>query len=124
MAIVLQKSIILFLSILILSDFHRNVNGLRILEGETWLKQTTDLIIQSLPRGQVPSFGASPCTNIPGGKRRGRCALARNIKEEETIAAQVDNIHEQNSAPYPSNMVRFGIATSENNDTQKQGLIH
>ncbi|KAK4359871.1 hypothetical protein RND71_022100 [Anisodus tanguticus] len=113
MAVVLKKCIILFLSILILSDFHRNVSGLRILEGEIWLKQTTDLILQSLPRGQVPSSGASPCTNIPGGKRRGRCALAQNIKEEKTIAAQVDHIHEQSSAPYPSNMVRFGIATSK-----------
>lgn len=74
----LQKITVLFISILLLSSFHQKVSGLRILKGEEWLKQTTDLIIQSLPRGRVPSSGANPCTNIPGGKRRGRCALAQN----------------------------------------------
>ncbi|KAF3647066.1 hypothetical protein P3S67_026309 [Capsicum chacoense] len=118
----LKKFLVLFLSILlILSDFHQEVSGLRILEGEQWLKQRTDLIIQSLPRGPVPSSGANPCTNIPGGKRRGRCALAKNIKEEKIIASQVDDIHTAPSSAYPSNMVQFGSANSENNDTQKQG---
>lgn len=110
---------ILFLSILILSNnFYDEVSGLRILEEEQWLKQTTNLIIQSLPRGPVPSSGASPCTNIPGGKRRGRCALA---KEEKTIGSKVDFIHTTPNSAYPnSNMVQFGIANSENNDTQKK----
>uniref|UniRef100_M0ZKB4 Uncharacterized protein n=1 Tax=Solanum tuberosum TaxID=4113 RepID=M0ZKB4_SOLTU len=124
MASHIKKCMILFLSILLISsDFHQEVSGLRILEGEQWLKQTTDLIIQSLPRGPVPSSGASPCTNIPGGKRRGRCALARDIKEEKIIASQVDmTIHRASSSAYPNNnMVQFGIASSENNDTQKQG---
>ncbi|MCD9642444.1 hypothetical protein HAX54_029272 [Datura stramonium] len=125
----LKKCIVLFLSILLVvsSDFHRKVSGLRILEGEQWLKQTTDLIIQSLPRGSVPSSGASPCTNIPGGKRRGRCALERNnIKEEKNIiSAQIDNIQSpppsSSSLAYPNNMVQFGTANSENNNTQNQG---
>lgn len=121
MASLIKKCIILFLSILILSDFHQKVSGLRLLEGEQWLKPKTDLIIQSLPRGPVPSSGASPCTNIPGGKRRGRCALARDIKEEKIIVGQVDNIHTTYSSAYPNNMVQFGIAGSKNNDIQKQG---
>ncbi|TMW83701.1 hypothetical protein EJD97_000926 [Solanum chilense] len=122
MASHIKKCMILFLSLLLISsDFHREVSGLRILQQEKWLKQTTDLIIQSLPRGPSPSSGASPCTNIPGGKRHGRCALA-NIKEEKIIASQVDNIHRASSSAYPNNnMVQFGIASSENNDTQKQG---
>lgn len=118
MGSIIKKCMILFLSILILSNyFHHEVSGLRILEEELWLKQTTNLIIQSLPRGPVPSSGASPCTNIPGGNRRGRCALA---KEEKIIGSKVDFIHTtpSNSAYPNSNMVQFGIANSENNDTQ------
>lgn len=38
------------------------------------------LILQSLPRGSSPSKGANPCTNIPGGKKKGRCMLAQNIR--------------------------------------------
>lgn len=35
-----------------------------------------NIVIQSLPRGRVPASRSSPCTYIPGGKSRGRCAMA------------------------------------------------
>lgn len=113
-----------FISILIISNF-QNVYGLRILEGEEWLKKNTELIIQSLRRGSVPSKGANPCTNIPGGKKKGRCMLAQN-EGKVIIASQIDNNNEE-IAPfaYPGiNMVRFGTANSENNNTQKQESNH
>ncbi|KAJ8540323.1 hypothetical protein K7X08_030242 [Anisodus acutangulus] len=99
-----------FISILIFFDFHNNVCGLRILEGDKqWSKKNTDLIIQSLPRGPVPSKGASPCTNIPGGRKKGRCMLAQN-EGKKIIASQIYN-HEHK-------------IISENNDTQKQEQSH
>ncbi|CAN4126338.1 unnamed protein product [Withania somnifera] len=119
MASLIKKCIVLFLSILLILS--KEVSGLRILEEEKWLKQKTNLIIQSLPRGPVPSSGANPCTNIPGGERRGRCVLARNSKKETIMANQVDTIQTDPYSAYPSNMVRFGTSRSENNNTQKQG---
>lgn len=50
------------------------MSGLRILKED----QQQLLVMQSLPRGSIPSKGANPCTNIPGGKKKGRCMLAQN----------------------------------------------
>lgn len=59
---------------------------MRILKGDQlWLKKNINLIIQSLPRGSIPSKGANPCTNIPGGRKKGRCILAQNEKKKKKI---------------------------------------
>nr|GLL27867.1 hypothetical protein BC332_30066 [Ipomoea trifida]GMC92734.1 Threonylcarbamoyl-AMP synthase [Ipomoea batatas] len=47
----------------------------RIIDGEQWLRVNYNLVIQSLPRGPVPSSGANPCTQIPGSRRKGRCTM-------------------------------------------------
>ncbi|KAK4361656.1 hypothetical protein RND71_020608 [Anisodus tanguticus] len=49
-----------------------NTKASRPLHMEIWLKQENTLLT-SLPRGPVPPSGASPCTNIPGGRRDGSC---------------------------------------------------
>ncbi|TMW90401.1 hypothetical protein EJD97_015770 [Solanum chilense] len=67
--------IVFVISIIILFNLHNNVSGMRILKQDQQF-----LILQSLPRGSSPSKGANPCTNIPGGKKKGRCMLAQNIK--------------------------------------------
>ncbi|KZV55251.1 hypothetical protein F511_06728 [Dorcoceras hygrometricum] len=62
--------------VLILTLYCQETLGTRAVDGERWRRQKRSLVIQSLPRGPVPSSGSSPCTYIPGGKKRGRCALA------------------------------------------------
>ncbi|KAL3338228.1 hypothetical protein AABB24_030398 [Solanum stoloniferum] len=75
--------IVFFISIIILFNLHNNVSGLRILKEDQQF-----LIMQSLPRGSTPSKGANPCTNIPGGKKKGRCMLAQNMK---TLISEKNN---------------------------------
>ncbi|KAL2557926.1 hypothetical protein Fot_02665 [Forsythia ovata] len=84
---------------------------MRPLNGEQWLKN--NLVIQSLPRGTVPSSGGSTCTNIPGGKGRRRCTLAENEENFSGNAASALLAFPQVKADH------FAVA-SKNNESQKQ----
>ncbi|KAK4431164.1 hypothetical protein Salat_0878500 [Sesamum alatum] len=98
-------TVVSFIFLIILQSSCRGTAATRPLEGEQWLNK--NLVIQSLPRGPVPPSGGSPCTYIPGGRSRGRCALAA---EEGDFSGQ------QAAAPaaaFPPVMVHFAAATKE-----------
>lgn len=85
--------------------FLREIQAMRPLEGEQWLKK--HIFIQSLQRGPVPSSSSNPCTYIPGGKPRGRCTLAENEINFAGATGQVES-----PAAFPQVMVHFGAATA------------
>ncbi|KAG8364611.1 hypothetical protein BUALT_Bualt18G0015500 [Buddleja alternifolia] len=89
--ITLQLLLIIFL---IFSNWNcRGIVAMRPLkEGERWMTKI-NLVIQSLPRGPVPPSRGSPCTYIPGGKSRGRCALATNEGDSSDHPAAAPMIH-------------------------------
>ncbi|KAL8538977.1 hypothetical protein ACS0TY_000835 [Phlomoides rotata] len=70
------SAVMLILIYLIVFDsIFLEITAIRPLEAEQQRKG--NIVIQSL-RGRVPASGSSPCTYIPGGKSRGRCAMAVN----------------------------------------------
>lgn len=73
-----KLSTLLLLIVLIFLDWScLKTAAIRPLEAEQRLRNMKkNLIIQSLPRGRVPPSRSNPCTFIPGGKSRGRCAFA------------------------------------------------
>ncbi|KAL8050412.1 hypothetical protein ABFX02_06G080600 [Erythranthe guttata] len=101
-----KSSILIFACLIIFESNFREARAIRpILMTEGYI-----LVIQSLPRGAVPKSGSSPCTYIPGGKSRGRCALA--------VAAGEGFSGHPASAPapaaFPPVVVRFAAATDHN----------
>ncbi|CAK9172424.1 unnamed protein product [Ilex paraguariensis] len=93
----------LLILILIWDLGFRESLAMRPLDGEEWLQK--NIMIQSLPRGSVPSSGSNPCTYIPG-KSRGRCTLAEN---EMNFAG-----HSGHALPtFPEVMVHFAAAADE-----------
>ncbi|EEF40353.1 conserved hypothetical protein [Ricinus communis] len=91
-------SVILVVSVLFVSCVEQTL-AIRPLEGDKWVE--TNLKIQSLARGKVPSSGSSSCTYVPGGS--GRCPL-----NEMNVAGHVARA-----------TVNFGIA-STTEETQKR----
>lgn len=60
---------------------------MRVLNEEKWLStMSNNLVIQSLPRGPVPPSHANPCTYVPGGPNKGKCALAGEFSGDEAAA--------------------------------------
>ncbi|KAL2230023.1 UNVERIFIED_CONTAM: hypothetical protein Sindi_1596700 [Sesamum indicum] len=64
---------LIFNILLVMSMTPNQVDAMRLLGMEKWLKEQA-LLLESLPRGPVPPSGSSPCTYIPeqGG---GSCPL-------------------------------------------------
>nr|GMD86164.1 hypothetical protein A4A49_38953 [Ipomoea batatas] len=61
--------------------------AMRVLKGEDlWVNKHHNMLVESLPRGRLPSSGANPCTRIPGA-RRGRCTLEGRKPERPAVAA-------------------------------------
>nr|GLL20770.1 hypothetical protein A4A49_38953 [Ipomoea trifida] len=60
--------------------------AMRVLRGDVWVNKHHDMLVESLPRGRLPSSGANPCTRIPGA-RRGRCTLEGSKPERPAVAA-------------------------------------
>ncbi|KAL0317158.1 UNVERIFIED_CONTAM: hypothetical protein Sangu_2130100 [Sesamum angustifolium] len=94
--------------LIVLESSCRGTVATRPLEGEQWLNK--NLVIQSLPRGRVPPSSGSPCTYIPGGRSRGRCALA----------AEEGDFSGQRPAAFPPAMVHFAAATKENGSQNQE----
>ncbi|KAI3458721.1 hypothetical protein Pfo_015384 [Paulownia fortunei] len=99
-------SILLLVYLIFFESSCQEILALRPLEGEQWLKK--NLVIQSLPRGRVPASRSSPCTYIPGGKSRGRCALAAIKGDFSGHPATAP------AAAFPPVMVRFTTASKSN----------
>ncbi|KAL7147020.1 hypothetical protein ABFS83_06G080500 [Erythranthe nasuta] len=99
------KSILIFTCLIFFESNFREAGAIRPI----LMTEGNILVIQSLPRGAVPKSGSSPCTYIPGGKSRGRCALA--------VAGEGFSGHPASApaaAAFPPLAVHFAAATDHN----------
>ncbi|KAH6762643.1 hypothetical protein C2S52_020076 [Perilla frutescens var. hirtella] len=83
-----QISVLLVIFLVFMEWNCVKITAIRPVEAaEQRLKNKNILVIQSLPRGRVPPSGSNPCTYIPGGRSRGRCAIAVEGEFSSHLAA-------------------------------------
>lgn len=95
---------IMLIVYLIFAVEHHQAMAVRTLEGELWMTNglTNGLVFNSLPKGQIRSSKASPCTFIPR-KGRGRCAM--EINNDGAYVA-----HHHAIPTFPDLVGKFGVA--------------
>ncbi|PIN09251.1 hypothetical protein CDL12_18167 [Handroanthus impetiginosus] len=107
-------SVILLIYFLILELGCREIMAIRLPDTAEQRRRGQNLVIQSLPRGPVPPSGSNPCTYIPGGRSRGRCALAVHGGDFSGGPAA------ETMAAFPPAVVRFSVASQSNGSRKKE----